>query len=63
MAAGDRLERRAALREMYKVWPFFRTVLDNVQMGLAKADFAIASLYAGLTDDGDTPGHLCRSAG
>jgi phosphoenolpyruvate carboxylase len=51
VAAGDPLVRRAALREMYKVWPFFRTVLDNVQMGLAKADFAIASLYAGLTDD------------
>jgi phosphoenolpyruvate carboxylase len=52
MAAGDALERRAVLREMYKVWPFFRTVLENVQTGLAKADFAIASLYAGLTDDG-----------
>lgn len=51
MAAGDLLERRATLREMYKVWPFFRTILDNVQMGLAKADFAIASLYAGLTDE------------
>jgi phosphoenolpyruvate carboxylase len=50
VAGGDGLERRAALREMYKVWPFFRTVLENVQMGLAKADFAIASLYAGLTD-------------
>jgi phosphoenolpyruvate carboxylase len=51
MAGGDPAERRAALREMYEVWPFFRTVLDNVQMGLAKADFAIASLYADLTDD------------
>ncbi len=51
MAAGDLRERRATLREMYMVWPFFRTILDNVQMGLAKADFAIASLYAGLTDD------------
>jgi phosphoenolpyruvate carboxylase len=51
MAAGDLRERRATLREMYGVWPFFRTILDNVQMGLAKADFAIASLYAGLTDE------------
>jgi phosphoenolpyruvate carboxylase len=51
MAAGDQLERRATLREMYKVWPFFRTILENVQMGLAKADFAIASLYAELTDE------------
>jgi phosphoenolpyruvate carboxylase len=44
-------ERLALLREMHKLWPFFRTVLDNVQMGLAKADFAIASLYAGLTGE------------
>ncbi len=43
--------RRAALREMYEIWPFFRTVLDNVQTGLAKADIAIASLYAALTGD------------
>jgi phosphoenolpyruvate carboxylase len=49
--SGDHLERHAALREMYEIWPFFRTVLDNVQMGLAKADFAIASLYSDLTDD------------
>jgi phosphoenolpyruvate carboxylase len=49
--AGNPDERRAILREMYRIWPFFRTILDNVQMGLAKADFAIASLYAGLTDD------------
>jgi phosphoenolpyruvate carboxylase len=49
--AGNPDERRAILRELYRIWPFFRTILDNVQMGLAKADFAIASLYAGLTDD------------
>jgi phosphoenolpyruvate carboxylase len=49
-AAGERDARLAQLREMYKTWPFFRTILDNVQMGLAKADIAIASLYAQLTD-------------
>ncbi|HXF64706.1 MAG TPA: phosphoenolpyruvate carboxylase, partial [Caldilineaceae bacterium] len=43
-------ERLARLREMYQSWPFFRTVLDNVQMGLCKGDMPIASLYAGLTD-------------
>lgn len=39
------------LREMYQQWPFFRTVLDNTQAGLARADMPIASLYAGLADD------------
>lgn len=37
------------LQEMYKGWPFFRTVLDNVQVGLSKADMAIAHCYANLT--------------
>jgi len=48
MAAGDRIERLAQVRAMYQTWPFFRTILDNVQMGLAKSDIAIASLYADL---------------
>ena len=42
--------RLARLSEMYQTWPFFRTVLDNVQMGLCKGDMPIASLYAELTD-------------
>jgi phosphoenolpyruvate carboxylase len=45
--AENRLE---MLREMYRQWPLFRNIIDNVQMGLAKADMAIAALYAGLTD-------------
>ncbi len=42
-------ERLSTLREIYTAWPFFRTVVDNIQVGLAKADIAIAQLYAGLT--------------
>jgi phosphoenolpyruvate carboxylase len=42
--------RLAQLRAMYESWPFFRSVLDNVQMGLCKGDMAIASLYAELAD-------------
>ncbi len=43
--------RLAQLQHMYKEWPFFRIALENVQLGLARADMHIASLYAGLTDD------------
>ncbi len=43
-------ERRNILRGMYKNWLFFRTVIDNVQLGLVKSDMQIASLYADLTD-------------
>jgi len=36
------------LRAMYQEWPFFRTLIDNTQMSLAKADMAIAREYADL---------------
>ena len=39
------------LREMYKRWPFWRTLIDNAQMILAKADLTIARLYADLVED------------
>ena len=39
------------LREMYRSWPFFRSVLSNMDMVLAKTDLAIASRYAELVED------------
>ncbi|QDU21502.1 phosphoenolpyruvate carboxylase [Urbifossiella limnaea] len=41
----------AMLREMYRRWPFWTTLIDNAQMILAKADLVIARLYADLVDD------------
>jgi phosphoenolpyruvate carboxylase len=38
------------LREMYREWPFFRTLLSNMDMVLAKSNIAIASRYAALVD-------------
>lgn len=39
------------LREMYHDWPFFRSLLSNMDMVLAKTDLAIASRYAELVPD------------
>jgi len=39
------------LREMYRCWPFFRSVVSNMDMVLAKTDLSIASRYAELLPD------------
>ncbi|MFP3339537.1 phosphoenolpyruvate carboxylase, partial [Micrococcus sp. SIMBA_131] len=39
------------LREMYENWPFFASLIDNLQMGLMKADLATAEKYMSLIDD------------
>jgi len=39
------------LQRMYKQWPFFRTLLSNLDMVLAKSDLRIATRYAELAED------------
>ncbi|RJS92345.1 phosphoenolpyruvate carboxylase [Salinisphaera sp. Q1T1-3] len=39
------------LQRLYQDWPYFRTIIDNVQMSLAKADMPIATEYARLAAD------------
>lgn len=41
----------AMLREMYREWPFFKTMLSNMDMVLAKSDMRIAARYAQLVSD------------
>jgi phosphoenolpyruvate carboxylase len=46
---GDgRLE---VLRELYRRWPFFRTVLSNMAQVLAKSDMGLAAHYSELVSD------------
>ncbi|RJF98133.1 phosphoenolpyruvate carboxylase [Noviherbaspirillum saxi] len=49
---GKEQKRRVAqLRAMVKEWPFFATLLSNMDMVLAKTDLAVASRYADLVSD------------
>ncbi|MBA3868570.1 MAG: phosphoenolpyruvate carboxylase [Anaerolineae bacterium] len=41
----------ATLRTMYAEWPFFKALMENAQLDLAKADMGIAELYASLVSD------------
>ncbi|HEY3920999.1 MAG TPA: phosphoenolpyruvate carboxylase, partial [Gaiellaceae bacterium] len=50
--AGTALERAdvAELRRLHQSWPFFHTLMENLEMTLAKASMAIAKLYLRLVD-------------
>ena len=46
-----RAARVATLKAMYRDWPFFATLLSNMDMVLSKTDLAVASRYADLVTD------------
>jgi phosphoenolpyruvate carboxylase len=46
-----RAQRLALLQRMHRQWPFFRTLLANLDMVLAKCDLGIARRYAALVPD------------
>ena len=50
-ATGARKDPLSQLQQMYRQWPFFRTLLSNIDMVLAKSDLALASRYAELVSD------------
>lgn len=51
VAGAPEQTRLTLLQNMYLHWPFFRTIIDNAQMILGKADLDIARRYADLVPD------------
>jgi phosphoenolpyruvate carboxylase len=50
-AHKEQARRLARLRRMAREWPFFATLLSNMDMVLAKSDLGVGSRYAGLVTD------------
>ncbi|MEO6363121.1 MAG: phosphoenolpyruvate carboxylase [Caldimonas sp.] len=51
LADGNRAEGEALLRRMARRWPFFATLISNLDMVIAKSDLAIAARYVDLVED------------
>jgi phosphoenolpyruvate carboxylase len=47
-AKGEEARRRWA--QMYREWPFFRSLIDNAQLSMGKADLAVARVYDDLAE-------------
>lgn len=58
--ACEALDDWDALHEMYRRWTFFRAVIDNAELALAKADMGIAEAYNEL-GEGDAIFTLLRT--
>lgn len=48
------------LREMYREWPFFTTLINFMQMTLAKSDLRIAETYTDLVEDQELRGRMWK---
>ena len=51
LSAAQTRERTVLLQSMQKQWPFFQTLLSNMDMVMAKSDLALAARYAELVPD------------
>jgi len=58
---ADTADGLAALRRLYREWPFFRSIVENLEMTLAKTSLDIARTYLPLVPaDADPHGHFAQ---
>jgi phosphoenolpyruvate carboxylase len=59
----DTAEGLDTVRKLYRDWPFFRSIVENLEMTLAKSSLEIARAYLDLVpDSADPDGHFARIA-
>ena len=51
--AKENADGLALLQEMYQEWAFFKAIIDNAQLDVAKADMGITELYGSLVEPAD----------
>ncbi len=55
---GDDADKQRQLQAMYRQWPFFRALISNTQLALAKADMELAEEYKNLARDAEQAEHI-----
>lgn len=49
--ADKKLQVVTLLKRMYQEWPFFNTLISNIDMAMSKSDLSIAAIYSELVED------------
>lgn len=49
--ADEKLAVMTLLKRMYAEWPFFNTLISNIDMAMSKSDLSIADIYSQLVED------------
>ena len=56
--ADEKLAVSTLLKRMYEEWPFFNTLISNIDMAMSKSDLSIAAIYSQLVEDPQLREHI-----
>ncbi|MES2585723.1 MAG: phosphoenolpyruvate carboxylase [Pseudomonadota bacterium] len=57
-STAEKLALTALLKRMYSEWPFFNTLISNIDMAMSKSDLSIAAIYSELVADAQLREHI-----